>query len=232
MRDLLSLAACQQLSKFKLLRYKRMSRLSVDGFKNFFRYWNNGIKQNEALEALYAAMPVSLLEEDSTWIDLYRTPDPVPETAIPKQCLDIIAEFEGFSPVPYLCPAGRATIGYGNTFYEDGRSVTMNDGAITEPQAKRMLSQIVEEDFWDVLHITVPFWDELNDNQKSALTSFAFNLGAHFFGSPGFATVSACLRDRAWDEIPNAFLLYVNPGSSFEAGLRRRREAEGRLWNS
>ena len=232
MKDLLSLVACQQLPKFKLLRYKRMSRLSLDGFKNFFRYWNNGIKQNEAIEALYAAMPVSLLEQDSTWIDLYRTPDPEPETVIPRQCLDLIAEFEGFSPVPYLCPAGRATIGYGNTFYEDGRSVTMNDGAITEPQAKRMLSTIVEEDFWDVLAITVPFWDELNDNQKSALTSFAYNLGAHFFGSPGFSTVSACLRDRAWDEIPNALLLYVNPGSNFEAGLRRRREAEGRLWNS
>ena len=55
-----------------------MSRLSVDGFKNFFRYWNNGIKQNEAIEALYAVIPVSLLEEDTTWIDLYRTPDPVP----------------------------------------------------------------------------------------------------------------------------------------------------------
>ena len=47
-----------------------MSRLSVDGFKNFFRFWNNGIKQNEAIEALYAAMPVSLLEEDSTRTNL------------------------------------------------------------------------------------------------------------------------------------------------------------------
>ena len=47
-----------------------MSRLTVDGFKNFFRYWNNGIKQNEAIDALYAAMPVSLLEEDTNWIDL------------------------------------------------------------------------------------------------------------------------------------------------------------------
>jgi GH24 family phage-related lysozyme (muramidase) len=175
-------------------------------------------------------MPVSLLEEDSTWIDLFRTPDPVPETLIPRQCLDLIAEFEGFSPVPYLCPAGRATIGYGNTFYEDGRSVTMNDGAITEPQAKRMLSQIVEKDFWNVLKVAVPFWDEMSDNQRSALTSFAFNLGARFYAAPGFTTISACLKDKAWDEVPGALMLYVNPGSSFEAGLRRRREAEGKLW--
>jgi len=207
-----------------------MSRLTVDGFKNFFRYWNNGIKQNEGIEALYAAIPVSLLEEDTTWIDLFRTPDPVPEPTVPPQCINIIAEFEGFSPVPYRCPAGIATIGFGATYYEDGRAVTMNDSAITEPQGRRMLEAMVEKDFWSVLQITIPYWEEMNDNQRSALTSFAYNLGARFYGSPGFNTISAVLRDHAWPEVPGAFMLYVNPGSSFEAGLRRRREAESALW--
>ena len=135
MKDLLSLVACQQLPKFKLLRYQRMSRLSVDGFKNFFRYWNNGIKQNEAIEALYAVIPVSLLEEDATWIDLYRTPDPVPESVLPAAAVQLICEFEGFRPTVYNDGVGVATIGYGSTFYLDGRSVTWNDGPITEPQA-------------------------------------------------------------------------------------------------
>ena len=31
---------------------------------------------------------------------------------------------------------------------------------------------------------------------------------------------------------PGALLLYINPGSPYEAGLRRRRAAEGALWNS
>ena len=232
MKDLLSLVPCQQLPKFKLLRYQRMSRLSVDGFKNFFRYWNNGIKQNEAIEALYAVIPVSLLEEDSTWIDLYRTPDPVPEAVLPAAAVQLICEFEGFRPTVYDDGVGVATIGYGSTFYLDGRSVTWNDGPITEPQARQMMEQIAEKDFWDVLKVTIPFWEEMNDGQRGALLSFGYNLGAHFYGSPGFTTISACLRDRAWDEVPAAFRLYVNPGTAVEAGLRRRREAEIELWNS
>ena len=232
MKDLLSLVASQQLPKFKLLRCQRMSRLSVDGFKNFFRYWNNGIKQNEAIEALYAVIPVSLLEEDSTWIDLYRTPDPVPESVLPAAAVQLICEFEGFRPTVYNDGVGVATIGYGSTFYLDGRSVTWNDGPITEPQARKMMEQIAEKDFWNVLKVTIPYWEEMSDGQRGALLSFGYNLGAHFYGSPGFNTISACLTDRAWNEVPAAFRLYVNPGSAVEAGLRRRREAEIELWNS
>ena len=46
------------------------------------------------------------------------------------------------------------------------------------------------------------------------------------------STISAVLRDRAWGSVPDAFMLYVNPGSTVEAGLRRRRQAEIALWNS
>jgi GH24 family phage-related lysozyme (muramidase) len=35
-----------------------------------------------------------------------------------------------------------------------------------------------------------------------------------------------------WKNIPDALMLYVNPGSSVEAGLRRRRSAEGKMWMS
>jgi hypothetical protein len=43
-------------------------------------------------------------------------------------------------------------------------------------------------------------------------------------------TISRKLADHAWDDVPEAMLLYRNPGTNVEAGLRRRREAEGRLW--
>ena len=198
---------------------------------DFFRYFDEtNTNQLEAVVLLESLMPHTLLQDDSSWVIKYREQPEAPPSVIPPQCLDIIAEFEGFRPTPYLCPAGIPTIGFGATYYEDGRKVTMSDSAITEPQGKRMLAAMVEKDFWNVLKNTIPYWEEMNDNQRSALTSFAYNLGAHFFGSPGFATVSACLRDHAWSEIPAAFDLYCNPGSSFEAGLRRRREAEGKLW--
>ena len=170
-----------------------MSRLSVDGFKNFFRYWNNGIKQNEAIEALYAVIPVSLLEEDATWIDLYRTPDPVPESVLPAAAVQLICEFEGFRPTVYNDGVGVATIGYGSTFYLDGRSVTWNDGPITEPQARKMMEQIAEKD--GTFSKSRSPLGEMSDGQRGALLSFD-NLGAYFYGSPGFNTISACLTDR------------------------------------
>ena len=199
---------------------------------DFFLYFKGTPNQKAAVEMLAEVMPSSLMVDDASWVEKFREPEPVPESVVPPQCLDIIAEFEGFRSSPYLCPAGIPTIGYGNTFYSDGRKVSMSDPSITEAEGRVMLADICEKDFWNVLSNTIPYWGEMNDNQRSALTSFGWNLGARFFGSPGFSTLSACLRDRAWGEVPGALLLYVNPGSSFEAGLRRRREAEGVLWNS
>ena len=37
--------------------------------------------------------------------------------------LAIIKKFEGFRAKPYRCPAGVATIGYGSTYYADGKPV-------------------------------------------------------------------------------------------------------------
>ena len=204
-----------------------MAKISLP---DFFRYYKGTVEQKEAIVLLESQMPLSLLADNSSWVRKYREQPETPPSTVPPQCLDIIAEFEGFRPTPYLCPAGVPTIGYGATYYEDGRKVSMSDGAITEPQGRRMLEAMVEKDFWAVLTNTIPYWDEMNDNQRSALTSFGYNLGSHFFGNPGFNTISAVLRDRAWGEVPAALLLYVNPGSPYEAGLRRRREAEGALW--
>jgi len=62
------------------------------------------------------------------------------------------------------------------------------------------------------------------------LVSFAWNVGWHFCGSSDFVTISRVLRESDYDAVPSAMMLYVNPGSSVEAGLRRRRQAEGKLW--
>ena len=72
----------------------------------------------------------------------------------------------------------------------------------------------------------------MRSNQKSALISFAFNVGAYFHGLPGFRTISRALENREWSRVPDALLLYRNPGSHFEVGLRRRRIEEGRVWST
>ena len=53
----------------------------------------------------------------------------------------LIKKYEGFSSsTPYLCPAKVPTIGYGATYYPNGKVVTLKDTPITEKQADEMLS--------------------------------------------------------------------------------------------
>ena len=199
---------------------------------NFFRFYKDTPNQQAAIKILEEMAPVTLMVDNSTWVLKFREAEPVPESVVPAAALDIIAEFEGFVPTVYDDGVGIATIGFGSTFYLDGRRVAWGDPAITEPEARKMMESICEKDFWNVIKNTIPYWEEMNDNQRSALCSFAYNLGSHFFGNPGFNTISACLSDKAWGEVPAALMLYTNPGSPVEAGLRRRREAEGKLWVS
>ena len=205
--------------------------ITPDKWRDFWKYYVGGVKQLEGIDALYEVMPKSLLEDDSTWIDLFRTPDPVKESSgvMPIAAIELICEFEGFRPNVYNDGIGVATIGYGSTFYLDGRRVQWTDPAISEPVARRMMEEIAEEQFWHPLTTTIPFWEEMSEGQKGCLLSFAYNCGL-FYGAPGFTTISACLKDKAWDEVPGALMLYVNPGSPVEVGLKRRRRAEGELW--
>ena len=71
----------------------------------------------------------------------------------------------------------------------------------------------------------------MNDNQKGALLSFAYNLGSDFYGHPNFNTITRVLREKKWNEVPEALKLYRNPGTNVEKGLLRRRVAEGALWS-
>jgi len=92
----------------------------------------------------------------------------------------LITEFEGFSAKPYLCPAKIPTIGYGNTYYSDGKRVTMLDKEITKVQAFEMFKTIADR-FADKVNklVTSP----LNQNQFNALVSLAYNIGTGNFAS-------------------------------------------------
>ena len=49
---------------------------------------------------------------------------------------ELCKQFEGFRAKPYLCPAGIPTIGYGSTYYADGRKVTLQDEPIRSRKLK------------------------------------------------------------------------------------------------
>lgn len=147
--------------------------------------------------------------------------------------LAIVRQFEGCKLSAYPDPAtGGApwTIGWGTTVYYDGQAVKRGD-KISQGLADDLLAWRLERD-GRILAMRIPGWADLNANQQAALVSFTYNVGPAWFGGSGFDTISRRLRDRDLARVPEALLLYVNPGTAVEAGLRRRREAEGKLWST
>jgi lysozyme len=92
----------------------------------------------------------------------------------------LICEFEGLSLKPYLCPAKIPTIGYGNTYYPDGKRVTLLDKEITKLQAFEMFKLIADKFASKVSKLVT---NPLNQNQFNALVSLAYNIGIGNFQS-------------------------------------------------
>jgi len=145
--------------------------------------------------------------------------------------LDLIKEFEGIELHAYPDPLTGGdpwTIGYGSTFYENGARVKKGD-KITKEQAEAELINNCKKSFLPSLQ-KIPYYNEMDDFQKGALLSFAYNLGAAFYGARNFETITRTLKNKDWGAMRKALVLYVNPGSNVEAGLRRRRNAEADVW--
>lgn len=196
---------------------------------DLFRYYRGLPHQTAAindLERTIAKRMPDVFTRDNDWYGTW-TSDPTPKDYAPAK--ELITKFEGCHLNSYICPAGVPTIGWGNTRYPDGTPVKIGQ-SISKQRADEMLNLEIER-VAKILDDSIPYWDEMSINQKSALISFAFNLGAYFYGGSGFRTISDTLKAKAWDHVPGAMLLYRNPGSHFEAGLKRRRIAEGSLWS-
>ena len=130
----------------------------------------------------------------------------------------LICEFEGFSSKPYLCPAKLATIGYGNTFYRDGKKVTMVDPPITKIEAFDMFKDIADK---FAKKVSACVKTPLNQNQFNSLVSFAYNVGvANFMNSTLLKRVNANHNDP---DIRTQFLRWDKVGTKKLSGLTKRR---------
>lgn len=139
--------------------------------------------------------------------------------------LNLIRKFEGFYAKPYLCPAGIPTIGYGATYYPNGKRVTLQDAAITEQQAEEMLVSMLKTYEQSVDSFTR---DDINQNQFDALVCFAYNLGVQNLKiSTLLKKVNANPNDM---EIAAEFLKWTKAGGKVLTGLIRRRQAEADLY--
>jgi len=137
---------------------------------------------------------------------------------------------------PYLCPAGYWTIGWGHMVRDaEGR---MLKGAAAAKGAKAIYPRgitlegarvLLDDDIRALLPtleaaIHVP----VNDNQFSALTSFVFNIGIGAFKR---SSLLRKLNAGDYAAVPRELMRWVHAGRrKVLPGLKRRREAEAKLW--
>lgn len=140
---------------------------------------------------------------------------------ISQQGLDFIKKFEGFSPLPYVCPAGKETIGYGHVI-KHGEQFPCG---VTEQQAEEILLDDVaeaEQCIFDCVEVDLmPF-------QFDALVSLIFNIGTNAFRK---STLLRMLNTEQYEEAGNQFLRWVYSNEKKISGLVKRREEEKKLFD-
>jgi lysozyme len=139
----------------------------------------------------------------------------------------LITNHEGLKLKPYLCPAKIPTIGYGNTYYPDGKRVTLLDKDITKQEAFDMFKEVANR---FAKRVDTLVTSNLNQNQFNALVSFAYNVGTGNFSS------STLLKkvNRNPDDltIKDEFLRWNKAGGKVLNGLTNRRNEEAILYFS
>jgi len=138
-----------------------------------------------------------------------------------KNCIDLIKKYEGCVLKAYLCPANKATIGYGNTFWADGKEVKIGE-VITLDGAEKLLLQTLKS-FVTIIERKVTV--KLNQNQFDSLLSHTFNTG-------GSSTLFNLINSKASNEAIRAWFetKYISANGKTLKGLIERRKAEANLY--
>ena len=100
--------------------------------------------------------------------------------------LELLKRHEGFRRKPYLCSAGRQTIGYGRN---------LSDVGISEAEAEWLLSRDIDKA--TELLKSEPFWAGLDDVRRAVLQDMVVNLG--WAGFLKFARLRAALTAARYD---------------------------------
>lgn len=133
--------------------------------------------------------------------------------------LRLIQYFEGLTLVPYRCPAGYLTVGYGHRLMPTERIAP-----ITQETAEAMLTRDVRLSEASVAALVpVP----LNQEQFDALVSFTFNLGS---GALQRSRLRQKILRGEMDAAVQEFFRWVYAKGRKLPGLIRRRAAEARLF--
>lgn len=144
---------------------------------------------------------------------------------VPQAAIDLATRFEGFerktkrgveiTAIPYICPAGFWTIGYGHL-------CDPKHPPITEAEAEVYL----ESDLRTALTATLRYCPVLAtepEGRLAAIVDFTFNLGA---GRLQTSTLRRRINQRDWGAAGQELRRWVYGGGRVLPGLVARREGE------
>ena len=155
-----------------------MTRLTLDGFKNFFKYYKGGPsnpQQDEALERLWKAIPVSLLEESADWVQKFREQPPVPKSEHGPITPELMNRFSGH-------PASS----FDAQFCNDFNKLLKQTGFDTDLTAFRMLLAQMAHETGNWLYMqecgSTSYFTAMYEN-RSDLGNTQYGDGARFAGT-------------------------------------------------
>ena len=140
---------------------------------------------------------------------------------------ELCRRFEGFRSKPYLCPAGIPTIGYGSTYYADGRKVTLQDQPMDEPTARALLMAELRHTYLVGVLRQCPIL-ATDVNKLNAIVDFCYNLGV---GRLQTSTLRRKINAQDWEGAKEQLMLWTKGGGKVLSGLVKRRTAESALLN-
>lgn len=135
--------------------------------------------------------------------------------------LKLIDGFEGFKDKVYKDGKGIDTIGHGLT---DKKYISK--GTITKEESLSGVKSHIDKEVLPHLK-NKPYWNNLNDNQKSALISYIYNIGSGNFNTKSPSLQKALLEgnwDKAAKQMDFGYNDIKNPG------LKERRDKERQLF--
>ena len=149
-------------------------------------------------------------------------------TAVPKTAIELAKRFEGFerkvkrgteiTAIPYICPAGFWTIGYGHLC--DAQHPPITEGAAEIYLTRDLQTALVATLRYCPVLVTEP------EGRLAAIVDFTFNLGA---GRLQTSTLRRRVNQRDWPAAGTELRRWVYGGGKVLPGLVARRSAEAAL---
>jgi lysozyme len=142
----------------------------------------------------------------------------------------VVRKFEGLhrrtpaGVVPYLCPAGVWTIGYGSTHYADGRAVRRDDPPMSEQDCEDLLMTTLPKYMAQAVAASPVL--SRHPRRWAAIGSFIFNLGGGRYRS---STLRKCINAEDWQAACEQIMRWTRGGGRVLPGLVARRRVEAAM---